>query len=128
MNLDSTDATGRQHRSFHNETLSALAGLIPNGLGRPPLDMTGLRGPFDFAFVLPPWNHAEGPLGDHVVSDVFPEIQRQSGLRVQVRTAPQTFSQSITSAFKQQGSAPKPSSMKHSPPVRIRNLTAQMHI
>jgi len=63
-------------------------GLISNGLSRPLLDMTGVKGSYDFAFVLPAWNRADGPLGDHVVADVFPEVQRQLGLRVEARTAP----------------------------------------
>jgi uncharacterized protein (TIGR03435 family) len=82
------DPTGARHWTLYNEPVSALMGLISNGLSRPLLDMTGVKGSYDFAFVLPAWNRADGPLGDHVVADVFPEVQRQLGLRVEARTAP----------------------------------------
>jgi uncharacterized protein (TIGR03435 family) len=88
MDIDSASADGGQHWRFHNEPVSALIGIMSNGLDRPILDMTGIQGSFDFDFVLPAWNRAEGPLGDHVVSDVFPEVQRQLGLRLQAQTAP----------------------------------------
>jgi uncharacterized protein (TIGR03435 family) len=60
---------------------------MSNGLSRPLIDKTGLSGSFDFTFLLPAWNREEGPLGDHVVSNVFPELHRQLGLRVQGATA-----------------------------------------
>jgi uncharacterized protein (TIGR03435 family) len=88
MDLDSGSADGGQRWRFHNEPVSALIGIMSNGLSRPIVDMTGIQGSFDFTFVLPVWNRAEGPLGDHVVSDVFPEVQRQLGLRVQAQTGP----------------------------------------
>jgi uncharacterized protein (TIGR03435 family) len=89
MTLDSTDSQGWKHWSFHNSTPGALAGLISApGLDRPVVDITGVKDTFDFKFVEPPWNRADGPLADHVVADVFPEVQRQMGLRVQAQTAP----------------------------------------
>jgi len=88
MDIDPHHADSGQHWMFYDEPVAALIGIMSNGLGRPIVDMTGIKGAFDFAFVLPDWNRAEGPLGDHVVSDVFPEIQRQLGLRVEARTAP----------------------------------------
>lgn len=87
--VDPTAASQQaRHWTFYNEPVSALIGLISNGLSRPFLDMTELKGSYDFAFVLPAWIRADGPLGDHVVADVFPEVQRQLGLRVEARTAP----------------------------------------
>jgi uncharacterized protein (TIGR03435 family) len=82
------DPTGSRRWTFNNEPVSALIGLISNGLSRPFIDMTEIKGSYDFGFVLPAWNRADGPLGDHVVADVFPEVQRQLGLRVEARTAP----------------------------------------
>jgi len=88
MDPGSVDPTGGRHWTFYNEPVSALIGLISNGLSRPLIDMTEIKGTYDFGFVLPAWNKADGPLGDHVVADVFPEVQRQLGLRVEARTAP----------------------------------------
>jgi uncharacterized protein (TIGR03435 family) len=89
MNLDSTDSQGGKHWSFHNSTVAALAGLLSApGLDRPVVDLTGVKDTFDFKFVEPAWNRAEGPLADHLVANVFPEVQRQLGLRVQAQTAP----------------------------------------
>jgi uncharacterized protein (TIGR03435 family) len=88
MDPGSVDPTGSRRWTFQNEPVSALIGLISNGLSRPFIDMTEIKGSYDFAFVLPAWNRADGPLGDHVVADVFPEVQRQLGLRVEARTAP----------------------------------------
>jgi uncharacterized protein (TIGR03435 family) len=88
MDVDPASAGGGQRWRFHNEPVSALIGIMSNGLSRPIIDMTGIQGSFDFTFVLPAWNRAEGPLADHVVSDVFPEVQRQLGLRVQAQTGP----------------------------------------
>jgi uncharacterized protein (TIGR03435 family) len=50
--------------------------------------MTWIKGAFDFTFVMPAWNRADGPLADHVVEEVFPELQSQLGLRVEAQTAP----------------------------------------
>jgi uncharacterized protein (TIGR03435 family) len=88
MDPGSADPTGARHWTLYNEPVGALIGLISNGLGRPFVDMTEIKGSYDFGFVLPAWNRADGPLGDHVVADVFPEVQRQLGLRVEARTAP----------------------------------------
>ena len=88
MEPGSVDPTGGRHWTFHNEPVSALIGLISNGLSRPLIDMTEIKGSYDFGFVLPAWNRADGPFGDYVVADVFPEVQRQLGLRVEARTAP----------------------------------------
>jgi uncharacterized protein (TIGR03435 family) len=82
------DPTGARHWTLYNEPVSALIGMMSNGLSRPFIDMTEIKGSYDFGFVLPAWNRADGPLGDHVVADVFPELQRQLGLRVEARTAP----------------------------------------
>ena len=88
MDPGSVDPTGARHWTFYNEPVSAIIGLISNGLSRPFIDMTEIQGSYDFGFVLPAWNRADGPLGDHVVADVFPEVQQQLGLRVEARTAP----------------------------------------
>jgi uncharacterized protein (TIGR03435 family) len=88
MDPGTVDPTGNRHWTFYNEPVSALMGLISNGLSRPLIDRTGMKETYDYAFVLPAWNRADGPLGDHMVADVFPEVQRQLGLRVEARTAP----------------------------------------
>jgi uncharacterized protein (TIGR03435 family) len=88
MEPGSDNPASRRRWAFYNEPVGALAGLISNGLSRPLIDMTGIKGTYDFAFDLPTWNRAEGPLGDHVVADVFPEVQSQLGLRVEAQTAP----------------------------------------
>lgn len=54
-------------------------------LGRPIIDMTGLKGGFDFTFIEPP---LDGSLVDHIVGDIFPEMQRQLGIRVVAQMAP----------------------------------------
>jgi uncharacterized protein (TIGR03435 family) len=85
--LGSTDAAGK-HWVFHNEPLSALAGLYSaTALGRPILDRTGLTGKYDFTFVEPP-GARDGPYGEFIVGEIFPEMQRQLGIRVEARTAP----------------------------------------
>lgn len=88
MDPGTVDPTGARHWILYNQPVSALIGLISNGLSRPFIDMTEIKGSYDFAFILPAWNRAEGPLGDYVVANVFPELQRQLGLRVEARTAP----------------------------------------
>jgi uncharacterized protein (TIGR03435 family) len=89
VELASTDAGGGKHWMFHNTTLSALAGLFSAApLGRPILDLTGLKGSFDYSFVEPPRTLVDGPLLEHILGDVFPEIQRQLGIRVEARAAP----------------------------------------
>jgi uncharacterized protein (TIGR03435 family) len=88
MEPGSANSSGRRRWAFYNEPVSALIGLISNGLSRPLIDMTGVEGSYDFACILPAWNREDGPLGDHVVADVFPEVQEQLGLRVEARTAP----------------------------------------
>ncbi len=88
MELASTDSAGK-HWIFHNLPLSALGGLYSNAaLGRPILDMTEMKGGFDFTFVEPPRTPADTPMVDYIVGDVFPEIQRQLGIRVEAKTAP----------------------------------------
>jgi uncharacterized protein (TIGR03435 family) len=85
MQLGSTDAVGK-HWVFHNAPLSDLAGLYSaTALGRPILDGTGLTGKYDFTFVEPP---GDGPYGEFIVDEIFPEMQRQLGIRVEARTAP----------------------------------------
>jgi uncharacterized protein (TIGR03435 family) len=88
VDLDSKNQEGGQHWLFHNEPAGAIGGILSNGLDRPIVDMTALAGKFDYTFILPPWNRAEGPLGDHIIANVFPELQRQLGLRIEARTAP----------------------------------------
>jgi uncharacterized protein (TIGR03435 family) len=88
VELRSSDASGK-HWVFHNSPLAALGGLFSAAvLERPILDMTGLKGGFDYSFVETPWSPADGPLLDHILGDVFPEMQRQLGIRVEARTAP----------------------------------------
>jgi uncharacterized protein (TIGR03435 family) len=84
----SVDPTGARHWILYNQPVGALIGMISNGLSRPLIDMTEIKGSYDFGFDLPAWNRADGPLGDHVINNVFPELQRQLGLRVDARTAP----------------------------------------
>ena len=89
MELGSTDSSGGKHWVFHNLPLSALGGLYSNAaLGRPILDMTEIKGGFDFTFVEPPRIPADTPMVDYILGDVFPEIQRQLGIRVEAKTAP----------------------------------------
>lgn len=88
VDLDSKNSEGGQHWLFHNSPAGAVGGIISNGLDRPIVDMTDLPGKFDYTFVLSPWNRADGPLGDHIIADVFPELQRQLGLHIEARTAP----------------------------------------
>ncbi len=89
VELGSRDAAGQKHWVFHKAPLSILAGLFSAAaLGRPILDMTGLKGGFDFGFVEPAWAPSDGPLVEHILGDVFPEMQRQLGIRVEARTAP----------------------------------------
>jgi uncharacterized protein (TIGR03435 family) len=89
VELESTDAAGGKHWAFHNVPLSALAGLFSaTVLERPILDMTGFQGAFDYNFVEPPLTPPDEPLVDHLVGDVFPEVQRQLGIRVEARAAP----------------------------------------
>jgi uncharacterized protein (TIGR03435 family) len=84
--LESTDAAGGKHWVFQNAPLSALAGLFSAPqLGRPILDMTGLKGSFDYGFVEPPRASADGPVLEHIIGDVFPEIQRQLGIHVEAK-------------------------------------------
>lgn len=87
MDLDSSHTEGGQHWLFHNEPVAALIGLISNGLSRPVIDRTGIQGSFDFTFVLPPWDRTEGSIGDHMVSNVFPELTSQLGLRIENQSA-----------------------------------------
>jgi uncharacterized protein (TIGR03435 family) len=89
VELESRDAAGAKHWVFHNSPVSTLAGLFSAApLGRPIIDMTGLKGSFDYRFVEPPWAPADGPLLEHILGDVFPEIQRQLGVRVEAKTTP----------------------------------------
>ena len=88
MSIDSAHPEGGQHWVFHNLPVSAVMGIMTNGLSRPLIDLTGMERKFDYDFILPTWNRADGALGDHVVSDVFPELQRQLGLKIQAQTAP----------------------------------------
>jgi uncharacterized protein (TIGR03435 family) len=81
------DPNGARHWTLYNQPVSALIGMISNGLSRPLIDGTEIKGSYDFAFVMPAWNRTD-PLGDYMVADVFPEVQRQLGLRVEARTAP----------------------------------------
>lgn len=74
---------------FHNSELTALAGLLyAPGLEGPVVDMTGIQGRFTFGFVYPPWDQNEGSPADHLLGQVFPEVQRQLGLKVQGQTVP----------------------------------------
>lgn len=86
--IDQKNTEGGQHWLFYNEPIGAVGGIMSNGLERPIVDMTGLGGKFDYTFVLAPWNRADGPLGDFTIANVFPELQRQLGLRIEARTAP----------------------------------------
>ena len=86
MELDPADTRDGTRWKFHNQPLSAAAGLISNGLSRPLLDMTGL-GRFDFAFLLPVRDPGE-KLEDYDLLEVFPALQRQLGIRVVPQTAP----------------------------------------
>jgi uncharacterized protein (TIGR03435 family) len=81
----STDAEG-QHWIFHNCDMKLLAGFLSSA--GVVVDMTGIDRRFTFTFVDPVWNKSEGPLADHMLSQVFPELQRQLGLRVQGQTVP----------------------------------------
>jgi uncharacterized protein (TIGR03435 family) len=87
MEPDSGKQEGGQRWLFYSLPVSAVIGIMSNGLSRPFVDMTEIKGSFDYTFVLPPWNKEEGPLGEHVMSNVFPELQRQLGLRAVQRTA-----------------------------------------
>lgn len=86
--FDQKNTEGGRHWLFHNEPIGAVGGIISNGLERPIVDMTGMAGKFDYTFISPLWNRDEGPLGDFTIANVFPELQRQLGLRIEARTAP----------------------------------------
>lgn len=88
MTPDSSRRDGGQHWLFYSLPVSAVIGIMSNGLNRPFIDQTGIKESFDFGFVLPVWDRAEGSLEDHLLSNVFPELERQLGLRVQAQTAP----------------------------------------
>jgi uncharacterized protein (TIGR03435 family) len=78
-----------QHWVFHNIDMKGLAQFLSApGLETPVVDATGLAGRYTFDFVQPVWNRADGPLADHMLSQVFPELQRQLGLRVQGQSVP----------------------------------------
>ncbi len=84
----STDAEG-QHWVLHNVDMKNLAGFLSKpGLEGPVIDTTGLSGRFTFDFTEPPWNRAEEPFVDYVLGQVFPEVQRQLGLKVQGQNVP----------------------------------------
>jgi uncharacterized protein (TIGR03435 family) len=87
MEPDSGKQEGGQRWVFYNLPVSAVIGIMSNGLSRPFVDMTEVKGSFDYTFVLPTWNKEEGPLDEHLMSNVFPELQRQLGLRAVQRTA-----------------------------------------
>jgi len=88
MEPESSTRDAGQLWHFHNLPVSALIGIMTNGLDGPILDTTGVSGSFDFDFFFPSWNREEGSLGDHVISNVFPELQRQLGLRIQAQSTP----------------------------------------
>lgn len=87
MTIDTTPTGEATHWVFHNSPLQSLVGLIGRGLSRPLIDQTGLAGKYTFSFVEPVWDRATVTLEDHTVSEVFPAIQRQLGLRVVATTA-----------------------------------------
>jgi uncharacterized protein (TIGR03435 family) len=69
--------------------MKGLVGFLTSpGLDSPVLDMTGLTGRYTFTFINPVWKSDEGPLADHMLSQVYPEVQRQLGLKIEGRTAP----------------------------------------
>lgn len=88
LELDPTSTNDGQRWIFHNSPIASLAGLVSNGLTRPLIDKSGLTGKFDFSVTLPVWDRASDTLEEHAISDVFPAIQRQLGLKIEAQKSP----------------------------------------
>ncbi len=78
--------------TFHNYTMARFAAILSNYMGRPVLDLTGLDGVYeDFTLtldgVIPP-NKLTGTSVSWASSSIFPDIQRQLGLRLEADKAP----------------------------------------
>ncbi len=77
-----------QHWSLKNTSMASFAGFLSRPqLDRPVVDLTGLIGGFDFAFDYPPRDPNMMPL-DYLLTEVFPSVADQLGLRVEARKAP----------------------------------------
>jgi bla regulator protein blaR1 len=74
-----------QRWTFRASPLRSLIGLVGRGITRPLIDTTGLRGRFNFTFIEPSWDRDSDTLEGHTLTDVFPEVQRQLGLKASQR-------------------------------------------
>jgi uncharacterized protein (TIGR03435 family) len=68
--------------------ISALTGMLSNGLGRPVVDKTGLTGRFDIDFRSAPMRVPDAGRGGNDLPSVFTAVQEQLGLRLESTTAP----------------------------------------
>ena len=78
--------------TFHNYTMTRFAAVLSNYMGRPVLDLTDLEGVFeDFTLtldgVIPP-NKLTGSSESWASSSIFPDIQKQLGLKLEADKAP----------------------------------------
>jgi uncharacterized protein (TIGR03435 family) len=77
-----------QHWSLKNTSMANFAGFLSRPqLDRPVVDLTGLTGGFDFAFDYPP-RDPDMMMLDYLLTEVFPAVADQLGLRVEPRKAP----------------------------------------
>jgi uncharacterized protein (TIGR03435 family) len=78
-----------QHVTFQGCTAENLAGFLPAwGLEGPVVDMTGLKGKYNFTFDVPPDDPAIENRAEQSLQVIFPAVEQQFGIRVQKRKAP----------------------------------------
>jgi uncharacterized protein (TIGR03435 family) len=77
--------------TFHNYTMARFAAVLSNYMGRPVLDLTDLEGVFeDFKLTLDgvtPPNKLTGASVSWASSSIFPDIQKQLGLKLEADKA-----------------------------------------
>lgn len=80
---------GTGYYASNKGTIEGLAGVLSRYLGRPVLDMTGLKGSYDISLK---WAPDENLAPDDAsLSSVFSAVQEQLGLRLESRKAPVDF-------------------------------------
>ena len=90
-------ARGQDGFEFRSVSMQLFSAILSGRLGRPVLDQTGIKGPFDFTLNLD--LDSEDPAGpeskiasaDWSSSSIFTNIQKQLGLRLDADRAPVDF-------------------------------------